>query len=213
MDAQQLLSDYNYYRNFTAYVHEMRAKGIPVHSAVMKPKGKPSRAPQLESMLAFCEEHRLDPKLWLYMLFKMRHWKAAPLFNQLVPKNKKTLDKNLNHYSNLSEVPLFKKRVSQQSHQQGVLEGAVFDRNRDIDGTTESLKRRYLNEGDSVRCMDEMEIRTNGYHPRSLVCARCPSSTQCEQTLRAKMPFDIVALRRGDISVQQAQQLAYRHGS
>ena len=214
MDTQTLLDKYNYFRAHTSWVQDMRAKGNFVNEVVMVTKKGEDREPYFQELIDFCGERQIDPQIWLYMLFKIRGWKAAPKFNQLVPKSKKTLQKNLNIYANLSDIPLFQKHRDQQNHQAAVEAGQVWDKNRDIGWSTEALKRRYLNEGDSERCMAEMDERTFGYHPRSLVCARCPSVTQCTQILESKYGTHIVSLRRGEMTARQAQQLSlFRHGS
>lgn len=213
MEPQGILDDYNYYRSYTSHVQEMRAKGQYVADVKMRTKKGEDRRPYFEGMLSFCDEHGLDPKIWLYMLFKIRRWRAAPRFNQLVPKSKKTLQKNLSIYADLSDLPLFQQHRAEQRHQAAVEAGEVWDVNRDLGYSTEALKRRYLNEGDPERCMDEMEERTYGYHPKSLVCARCPVVTQCTQKLEAKYGTQILSLRRGDITARQAQQLTmFGHG-
>lgn len=213
MEPQSILDDYNYYRSYTAHVQEMRAKGQYVAEVKMQTKKGEDRRPYFEGMLSFCDEQGLDPKIWLYMLFKIRRWRAAPRFNQLVPKSKKTLQKNLSIYADLSDLPLFQQHRAEQRHQAAVEAGEVWDVNRDLGYSTEALKRRYLNEGDPERCMDEMEERTFGYHPKSLVCARCPVVTQCTQKLEAKYGTQILSLRRGDITARQAQQLTmFGHG-
>lgn len=214
MELQTILDDYNYYRSFTSYVRDIRARGGYTADVKMRTKAGEDRAPYFAGMVQFCEEHSLDPKLWLYMLFKIRHWRAAPRFNQLVPKTKKTVEKNLRYYADLSDLPLFQKNREEKKYAREVQSGEVWDVNRDIGYSTEALKRRYLNEGDAERCMEEMEERTYGYHPRSLVCARCPVVTQCTQKLEARYGTEIIALRRGDINTKQAQQLSiFRHGS
>lgn len=214
MELQTILDDYNYYRSYTAHVQDMRARGNYVADVKMKTKAGDDREPYFAGMVHFCEEHSLDPKLWLYMLFKIRRWRAAPRFTQLVPKSKKSLQKNLNYYADLSDLPLFQKNRIEKRHTAAIKAGEVWDINRDIGFSTEALKRRYLNEGDAERCMSELEERTYGYHPRSLVCARCPVVTQCTQKLESKFGTHIIALRRGEITTQQAQQLTlFKHGS
>ena len=210
--AEQLISDYNYYRSFTSEMFEKQKSGRYTGEVKLKTK-RIDREPILNEMAAFCYEHDVSPRLWLFMLFQMRRWIRPPKFNQLVPRSRKTLEKNLNLYANLSEVPLFRKRIDEERHQKSTERGEDFDVNRDIDFYAEALKRRYLNEGDPERCIEEMGMNTHGYHPKSLVCARCPLSGQCIPILQAKVPFDILALRRGDITAQQAQQLAFRYGS
>jgi hypothetical protein len=212
MELQSILDDYNYYRSYTAHVQQIRAKGGYVRQLQMRTK-KEDRQPLFQAMVDFCQEYRLDPKLWLYLLFKIRGWRAAPRVDQLVPKSRKTLQKNLELYADLSDLPLFQKYRHEKQQTAAVQNGTAWDVNRDIGYSTEALKRRYINEGDAERCLSELEERTYGFHPRSLVCARCPLKTECTQKLEAKFGAHIVPLRRGDITIQQAQQLTlFRNG-
>lgn len=213
MELQSILDDYNYYRSYTAHVRDMRAKGHPVLDVKMKTKAGADRTPYFEKMVDFCDEHGLDPKIWLYMLFRIRKWRAAPRVDQLVPKSKKTVQKNLSLYADLSDLPLFQKHRVEQRQQDAQEAGEVWDVNRDVGYSTEALKRRYLNEGNAERCMSEMDERTYGYHPKSLVCARCPVATECARKLEMKFGTQMLALRRGEITARQAQQLSiFKHG-
>lgn len=207
MEPQAILDDYNYYRSYTDNVQSLRASGRYVSEVKMQTKRGEDRRPYFEGMIDFCRKRSLDPKIWLYMLFKIRKWKAAPRFDQLVPKSKKTLEKNLSYYADLSDLPLFQKRQGEKRQHTAYAAGEIWDVNRDLGYSTEALKRRYLNEGDAERCLDEMEERTFGFHPKSLVCARCPVVTQCTQKLEAKYGTHILSLRMGEITAQQAQQL------
>ena len=197
MEPQQILDDYNYYRSFTTHVRSLRAQGQPIADVKMRTKKGDDRTPYFAGMIDFCQEHSLDPKVWLYLLFKIRKWQAAPRFHQLVPKSKKTLQKNREA----------KRATAEAENSTG------WDVNRDIGFSTEALKRRYLNEGDAERCLSEMEIRTHGYHPKSLVCVRCPIAQRCMQQVETRYGAHMVSLRRGEITSRQAQQLAFfKHG-
>jgi hypothetical protein len=193
MGPQQILDDYNYYRAYTARVQEVKARGGYVGQGEMQTKKGEDRAPYFERMLSFCGEHNLDPKVWLYLLFKIRKWQAAPRFHQLV-------------------TPLFQKKQEAQRSMEMVESGASWDVNRDIGFSTEALKRRYLNAGDADRCLNEMAERTFGFHPKSLVCARCPIAQRCKQQVETQYGAHMISLRRGEITTQQAQQLARCHG-
>lgn len=107
---------------------------------------------------------------------------------------------------------MFRKRVRVEKDLHDIQHGVVFDPNRDISGTTEAYKRRHLMDGDPQLCMERMSVETFGYHPRSLVCARCPLAQACAGRLQASVNFDILALRRGEITAQQAvrQVAVYR---
>ena len=82
--------------------------------------------------------------------------------------------------------------------------GTVYDRARDISHQAEAIKRRHLADGRPDLCLTDMDEYTFGYHPKSLLCARCPLTQQCIMTLQNKYPFDVVALRNGQINMQQA---------
>jgi hypothetical protein len=205
MDLQlQLFDDFNYYRAHTRNVLSRREKA-PVRDYKQTPK----RLDVLKEMIGWCSLHDVDPRLWLYSLFVSRKWLFAPTFNQLIPRSQRTAKKSLRSYSTLSDLPIFQKRIDEQNREHAEAEGVVWDPNRDLNYSAEGLKRRFLNEGDVERCMREMETTTFGYHPKSFVCARCPVARRCEQALQAKVPFDITALRSGQLTAEQARRIAY----
>ncbi len=71
------------------------------------------------------------------------------------------------------------------------------------------LKKRYVMWGNQARCMSEMETETFGYHPKSEVCQSCQARHQCAAILQSKVGFDIMALRLGSITTEQARTVAY----
>jgi hypothetical protein len=201
--AEQLFSDYDQYRlHTTHYRATLKLKG-----AMRSPKKTPDRLAQLERLIVFCSENDLEPRLYLYSLFKARNWNYAPMWNQLVPGSNATKRKAIERYKTLTSIPIYAARLEQEHIQNSEV---PYDPNRDISETTENIKRRYLANYNTDRCMAEMQTVTLGYHPRSIVCARCPVAQECEQRLCASVSFDIVALRRGDISLEQARRIAGR---
>jgi hypothetical protein len=189
MTSVELLDRYNYYRLHTGAFQKSKMRTL---------KPTPDRLAVLDHMSTWCAKHELDPHLWLYSLFLARHWLFAPPFNQMIP-SKKVMKKALSRYHALRAVPLFTKRVNQEVQQVRAQQGRehVWDPNRDLSNASESVKRRYLLEGQFQRCIAETMTRTYGYHPRSLVCARCPVAHDCMVRLQASVRFDIMALRRG----------------
>lgn len=206
MEIQQLFDDFQYYRKHTAHYAKLRSE-LPVLRDL---KLTDERKDALSRMTSWCEHNGLDPRWYLYSLFSCRNWRFCPKWEQLTPGTKKTEKKAIARYHLLSEAPLYSQRISEQiaAHQQA--SGQVYDPNRDLSNTTENIKRSYLAVYDTDRCMDEMTSTTLGYHPRSTVCARCPARAECERRLQATVPFDIVALRRGDLSVDEAKRIAGR---
>ncbi len=204
--VQQLFEDFQHYRKQTANFQKLRAT-IPYLRDL---KLSDPRRSALSKMVRWCTQKELDSRWWLYSLFQARRWIAAPRWEQLVPGTKKTEVKAIARYVALKEAPLYAERVSQETRAQQEAQGQVYDPNRDLSNTVENIKRRYLDASDSERCMREMSTVTLGYHPKSQVCVSCPSTQICVQQTQAQVPFDIVALRRGDLSVDQAKRITGR---
>jgi len=207
MNAEQLFADYDYYRYHTANFIAASGRGQYMRSL----KRTPEREEQFERFAAFCEANQLNPRLYLYSLFDARQWTFAPRLDQLVPGTKKTAKKAIARFHALKEVPLYAQRMQQERDQRG--DTPTFDPNKDISGTVENVKRRYVSLYQFERCMSEINTVTLGYHPKSTVCLRCPTATECEGLTQNMVPFDIVALRRGDLSADEAKRIAgTRHG-
>jgi hypothetical protein len=110
----------------------------------------------------------------------------------------------LKAYKDCGNLEMYDRRMRELGYAQKLEAGKVYDGNRDLAASTEALKRRYMMFSDPDGCF--VDERTNGYHPKSLVCAQCPLAIGCEQKLRAAAAYDIVALRKGEITVTQAKR-------
>lgn len=198
--ATELFSDYNYYRLFTEHVNIARSNGKWIRYL----KETPTRLAALAAMGAWCRDRRYDSRHWLCWLFYRNRWKYARPFHQLVPGSRRTLKSMLAAYGDCGHLPMFERRMRELGHAQQIANGQVYDGNRDLAASTEALKRRYMMFGDPDGCFADQ--RSNGFHPKSLVCAQCPLASSCEQKLRAMAVYDIVALRNGEITVEQAKR-------
>lgn len=205
MRGRELLTDYDFYRFHTTQTADMRGRGIPV-KCLLPTK---ARLQALDAMAVWCGQNGLDAELWLYSLFRRSWMRFAPRFDQLVP-SKRTLKKQIARYHGLGDVPLYRDRCRMKIQLRVTAEGGNYDPNRDLSSTTEAVKRLYLADRDPVGCMSDG--RTLGYHPRSTVCAGCSSRETCTLRLQTTMPFDILALRRGEITAVQAQAVVACRG-
>ncbi len=195
--TQVLWHDFIHYRDKTAQAHKLRSKGF-LRPLVQKPE----RLRALERLAVFCEKHSVSPRLYLYSLFQVRKWLYAPRWEHL---NDKAFAKHLPRLENITDISFYRERMNHEARRAEEVEVPRYDPNRDISNTVESLKRRYLSAGDSFRCVSRMATETFGYHPRSAVCAQCPLQQQCKTKLLSSVSFDILALRRGEITARQAQ--------
>ena len=200
--ADELFRKYNEYRFHTHNTRQLAQKGVWIRS--LKPT--PDRLKALDAMGEWCSERSIDPIHWLYSLFEARRWMFAPRFDHLISEKHLTKNPTLRVSKHFGESQQREVFFSRQR------EGGTYDANKDLSGPAEALKRRYLSVGDAERCLSEMTERTLGFHPKSLLCARCPLAGRCEEQLQSITPFDITKLRRGEMTLEEAQRIAMQSG-
>lgn len=210
-NVEQLFSDYNYFRLKTSNFQRLvREKRVPCNTLDRNgPTGR-KLIKALTAMDAWCLEQGVDARHWLQSLFQIRRWNFAPRVDHLISP------KHLKRYRESPQpAPQYESVVRAESAAARQKAGRSYEPTRDLSNTTESRKRTYLSIGNSERCMEEMQTATLGYHPKSLVCARCPTADRCRAQLQATSPYDIVALRDGSLSLVDAQMIAARgnHGN
>lgn len=198
-----LLADYNRYRLVTADVCARRSRGEYVRSLTPTGKSGAELCKAFVKMIEFCDKRGFDSRLWLYSIFKSWGWSRAPRPNQLcseghVPKYQRV---------GREAQPMLTQQVNVQLAQMREEAGTEYDPNRDITPGAEALKGRLAMLGDHERCMNLMK-QTMGFHPKSRVCSACPIASACATKLAATATFDILALRRGEITAHQAQNVA-----
>lgn len=219
--ARTLLDDFNAYRSQTENYSRLRQ----LHP--MRSLGAEKGLPALQAMDAWCRERGIDSRRWLYWLFARTRFRFAPKLTNLIPARKtpklqaKAEAKALAAYNALRGTPQLTERVFRELEIKRAHAGQSYDPNRDLSHIAEAVKRRYLAEGNPDKCLSDMfanrpdTVPTWGYHPKSLSCVRCPLAQQCVAQLRAAVSsFDIVALRLGQMTLQQAQVMDGRayHG-
>lgn len=195
--AEQLFDDYNDYRRDTGHIQRLKQSQRYIPSISRK------HLPRFEELAHWCKEQGVEPRRWLASLFECRRWLFPPRLNQL----KST--RHLERYPTMSSIPVFQGRVRREHQEAARVSGRVFDRSRDLATGAELLKRRYIAWGNYERCMSEMETDTFGYHPRSEVCQNCQARYQCAAILQSKVNYDIMALRLGLMTTEEARTVAY----
>jgi hypothetical protein len=201
--AEQLLRQFNQWRRKTAHF-QSQATLHPMKDLAAVTK-KENRIDQLNRLIAWCNGEGIDPERWIYTMFSARNWKHCPPFQTLIPKNK-SKSKTYQLYFQSRETPEYDRVVHQRVEVHQMQSGQRYDPNRDLGTVSENLKRQYLSEGRANECMENMN-QTLGYHPRSIACARCPVQGLCANRLQSVVSFNIIALRRGDITAEQAYYL------
>lgn len=201
-EVRQLLDDYVYYREQTAYYQNAKKKNPYLRE--LKPTSERLRV--LEEMVIWCREQAVPPRQWLYSLFAVRIWNFAPSLTKphLLSKNHlKRFHANIDysfydHYIRKLEN-LKKLRDLEKS----------FDPNKDMSQTAEGAKLYYLKVGGTYTCRKFMLTETFGYHPLSEVCQKCADSDACLEELQRYTSFDVLALRSGKLSAREAKQQAF----
>lgn len=195
--SEQLLANFNYYRDKTMHTHNMKREHPVRPRSMTKANHK-----ILLSMQKWCLDRQIDAMLWMFALFKLRGWRAAPSFKashleseNLIPRYRKM--KGIGFYSaHLTSTRA--KKAEEERH----------DPNRDLAPTIEAEKRRILASDDPRRCLDEILIRTMGFHPKSAVCRSCQFAPECAVRIQSCVPFSILGLRAGTVTQAEAKQAA-----
>jgi hypothetical protein len=194
--AEKLYHDYNDYRRRTNHIQRLRAQNKYIPAISKK------HLPKFAALANWCQEQSINPRHWLASLFESRKWLFPPKLNQLQSI------KHLDRYRTLTISTQYDHKVQQEHESALVVSGNTFDKARDISPGAEMLKARYASMKNYVRCMGDMDTETFGYHPRSEVCQRCPTRFQCASILQSKVKFDILSLRLGLITSQEARMVA-----
>lgn len=189
-----LLADFNVYRYQTRF-YAQRMDEWAIRPARMQP----ATAELLGSMVGWCRERAIEPRLWLYGLFRFRGWKWPVRLD----RGSLMSERQIPRYRRLSGLGFFQRRVMATSLE-GV--GGEWDQNRDLAPHVEQLKSRYAAEGRHATCLDEQIVRTLGYHPASRVCRQCPVAGECAARLEGLAPFSFLALRAGRMTASQAAE-------
>ena len=205
-EAAKLFIDYNIYRAQTSALQKARAK----NGVARRYKPTIKRLEFFSELIVWCRQRSLDPRLWLYHLFRSKMWMWPPPLEPLT--------KARGHFFSEKSIPKYEKLL-----RMNILDGYAgrlyekpppenaFDPNRDISIPVEQQKQNYVDTFQTERCMLEMHVTTFGFHPKSSVCERCPAKVECARHLVGFVSFDIMALRRGDISSFEAQAIAKQH--
>lgn len=158
---------------------------------------KPERLRLMGRMAAWCRERDLDPRLWLYWLFRSRKWMFAPKLEPgvLMTSNPKMIER----YRWMVD------RKCLDGYRLNRDRPAAIDPNVDLVGAAEDQKRAHRRHGQSHICMRETPVTTYGFHPKSKTCVECPIANECATNLRRLVGFDIIALREGRMSVAEAR--------
>lgn len=195
---QQLFGDYCHYRRLTANIRALKNKGARIRD----PHLTASHEEALGEMVRFCQQRAIPPRQWLYYLFARRRWLYAPGCDRPSLLSKRAAE----GYRSWPDFSGFQKRMAESSAQrEAVSLENVFDPNRDLSHSVELLKGALVARGQVDRCLAGMHSQSYGYHPRSHVCQGCPQRFICAERLQRSVNFDILALRRGEITSAQAK--------
>ena len=145
--------------------------------------------------IVWTRDQGMEPVTWLLWCFRVRNWRFPPKLTAGHLMNPKS--KALASYKHQTMLSYDSTRLAKP-----------FDPNVDISPTVEQTKARYLQQGMAMSCFAGMYDATFGYHPRSGPCQMCPMAQRCKAQLVKMMPFDIMALRTGKLSVPMARQKA-----
>lgn len=159
--AQQLFADYRDYVQSTAWWKKKQAEHyMRLH------KETPERLALLESMIVWCREQGVDPRLWLYSLFRSRRWIYPPKIQ-------------VGHLQSMKHLPKYRRMLEEdeltyyreRTHVQPKLEPLP-----EFDPIEEGIKRRRQDVGAFQTCMEDP---VTFWHQDSSSCRICPLAGRC----------------------------------
>lgn len=162
----ELLNEYNRLFHSTMFIRN-QSKKHPVNGHKLNVQ----KTKILEELDEMCREIGADPKLWIYTLFKKRHFRYPPKFNELCSR------KHERYYNECSVGATFTNHHQRVRNEERRAKGELFDPARDLSATREARKRRLLVAGQLEQCFHDTEM--GGYHPASSVCGKCAFAHHC----------------------------------
>lgn len=196
-EVVQLWSDYNNFWLRTGNIQKVRQSGRPIRTKKLTEE----RYRLFCDLVDWCREKGLDPRLWLFALFRARRWTYAP---QLTPGSMMS-ENLLKKYERVIERGALD---GYRLYKEGTKTG--LDPNVDLIPGAEAKKRAWQQSGQSEMCLLMVQSDTYGFHPKSRWCQQCPLQSECQIKLQNSVDFDIQALRRGELTVAQAREAARR---
>ncbi len=195
--VQTVWEDFLYYRTFTARAKERFYNGEPIRSL----KFTPERKKLFSELVQWCQHKGVEPRLWVYHLHQKRKWTWPPK-----PQPGDLMSENmLKSFGDMWDTSFYQYRMAQTRKFKRLEAGEVYDPNKDISLTVEATKERYRRSNRVHQCLAEVATTSLGYHPKSSICQACAMASRCTHEVQALVPFDIVALRAGHITAEQAQ--------
>lgn len=201
VSEEQLWDDYSHWHAQTGNYQQRKKK----NEYLCPLKATPERLALMHEMKVWCVERNFAPRQWLFTLFAVRRWIFAPHLR----RGDLCSEKHIARYKKWRNYDRYTQRLRdlEATKPVGML-GTQFDPNRDINHTSELAKKSYLSRGLESECIANMHTETFGFHPRSEICSICTRKTECEAALVASVNFDILALRRGEITSEDAYRSA-----
>lgn len=186
-----LFDAYNNYKRNTLYYKKLRSN-TPYLKEL---KATPQRLALFKELAEWCKAKDILPNQWLYTLFAARYWKYPPKLERAHLMSEKHI-KRFHKFSNWDAYAALQDKPA-----------PIFDPNKDLSNSVETLKKYFL-ENNIETCLERMQKDTYGYHPLSKVCEICTIQIKCREVLTSSVNFDIIALRRGELEMEDAKQLA-----
>ena len=199
--AISLFQDFCIYYLQIATVQKLRDQG----KFVGKHKLTEERIQLFEELIAWCAERHIDPRLWVYLLYRNRCWAwPIPMSSAKAARPHLLSEKAIAKYDKFMEQDRLDSYESYRRRSDAKRK-SPFDPNVDVIPIVEAKKERYVRLGQTQACIQEMRATTFGFHPRSRICSQCPAQMSCRQQLLATVSFDILGLREGRITVEEAK--------
>lgn len=156
------------------------------------------------AFLRWCRENEvLQPLLFMWLRFRIlrvgRGQRARP---------------SLQNMASPALLSRYRAIVQRHEYESGLKKKFSTQRERElisVGSGDEAVRRDYVINGRTDLCEAQQGL-SGGYHPFSAWCPACPRALTCAQRLNEREGFDVVALRLGKLTPEQASVTKRRAG-
>lgn len=157
------------------------------------------------AFLRWCKQHDVEQPL-LFVWLRFRVLRSG--------MRSRTVHPSLQNMASEALLPRYRALIERQRTEREMKQGFATQRERElvaVNAGHEAMRRDYLVMGKSELCEALIE-ETGGYHPYSAWCPGCPRAITCSSALNAQEGFDVVALRLGRLTPEEASEAKKRRG-
>jgi len=188
----------------TTHVHDVLSEYAKLTKRHTGYTGTPEATRAAVSFLRWCRDNEVEqPLLFMWLRFRiLRSGRRNALAHP-----------SLQNMASMAILPKYRDLNANSQGEQQMRSHFVGQYERTLLANSvgaEAVRRDYVINGRTDMCEVQPRL-SESYHPFSQWCPQCPRAQSCAERLNKREGFDVVALRLGKLSPEQAAQARRQH--